>query len=365
MEHHGVGRGLIGSRGRARLVALVAAVTLTAGPAVVLDATSATSASAGPKGYTTLLSQPESEELTCQLASVDLGAGGAVTPIGPSFTNSIEGCPVDLAIRAGDARVWAVVQPCPVGVACRASTSAALGLPLPGATANDEPAPAADGPAAAALPSAVLVTIDPTTGVRTPVGVNGSLGVPAVIGEGGALAFDAAGTLWFYGFTLDTRCDPGPEPAQCFYRLDTATGAATFVAKGPQFVIAPADLVIGATASCENVLANVLTILDGGMLGGEALNTVNTTTGALTPRPNTYGSTFMRGLERDAAGTLWGIGNPDLAADPEATFTIDPVTGAATKVADLTLPSPEDDQLLGLAIAGLVCPVEIAPRFTG
>ncbi|MCJ7439562.1 MAG: hypothetical protein MUP97_17625, partial [Acidimicrobiia bacterium] len=63
-----------------------------------------------------------------------------------------------------------------------------------------------------------------------------------------------------------------------------------------------------------------------------------------------------------AAGTLWGIGKHD--ADPEATFTIDPVTGAATKVADLT-PVDTEDIVFGLAIAGLTCPVELAPRFTG
>jgi len=352
-----VGRILIGSRGRARLVALVAAVTLTAGPAVVLDATSATSASAGPKGYTTISHDPGVDPDTCQLASVDLGAGGAVTPIGPSFTFNIDGCPFDLAIRAGDARIWAVIQP-----NLGAAGVGTLDPAFPGATGNDEPVPATDGPVAPASPSsAVLVTIDPTTGVRTPVGALGF----AVNFESGALAFDAAGTLWFYSVSDDPQCALGLDPAnflgQCLYRLDPATGNATLVARGP-VLSEDADVnnvVFGGTASCENVLANTYTIADP-VVG--VLNTVDTTTAALTPKPTTYAPNFLLGLERDAAGTLWGIGKHD--ADPEATFTIDPVTGAATKVADLT-PVDTEDIVFGLAIAGLTCPVELAPRFTG
>ncbi len=285
--------------------------------------------------------------------------GGALSPIGPTFTGSTDGCPFDLAIRAGDARIWAVLQG---------------GGFMGGASVQDEKAAAGEEPSVAApTPSPMLVTIDPTTGLRTPVGPLG-FGFPAA-SSGGALAFDAAGTLWYFGITGDPQCVPGPDAfpdtsGQCLYQLDPSTGHATFVATGPTPFKQPdgsPTIVWGGTASCDSVLATLLTAQPAQPPVG-ALNTVDTTTGALTARPTSYGAAQVNGIEvDDATGTLWGIGHVGFAlGDAAATFTIDPVTGAPTKVADLTIGA--NDVLEGLAIAGLTCAVEtveIAPRLTG
>jgi hypothetical protein len=351
----------------------------------VVDSASAAPDAAGPTGYTTVTHYgPGIGGLnTCQLGRVDdLGAGGDVEPIGPIYDNGSDGCPWDLAVRDesdGQARLWAVVQPFDELMATAASTStapSALGHPL-GALNPDATIAADDG--------SVLVTIDPTTGVRTTVG---PLGFASLYG---GLAFDVTGTLWYYAQNLDPECLPGEDSVpfgvgQCLYRLDLETGAAQLAAQGPAYLTTAGVQTwvtnAGMASTCDDVLANVWRI--DGAVNVTGLNHVNTATGDLSPLPNDYGATAaafgMGGIEHGAKSEeLWGIGGSDVPGGDEwATYRIDPSTGAFRKIADLTgitTVGPDDDAL-GLAIAGLSCEdpvdpvnpptaVDLEPNFAG
>jgi hypothetical protein len=326
-----------------RLGGVLAGVVLAAGS---LTATAVTPVGAdpgagpGPIGYTTRFSPG-----ACGLASVDLGAGGTLTPIGPPYIANEAGCPDDLAIRAGDPQIWAVIT-YPFGVGS--------------GSAGGETTTSTEPLNAAAIESD-LVTIDPTTGKRTRVG---SLGFD-VDSETSGLAFDAAGTLWLYGATNDPACSPEPVDRLfgCLYRLDPATGAATFVARGPR----TADTVVfQASATCDAVLASV-NDQDGGTGGSVGwLATVNTTDAGLARAPSPQGPLLVLfGIERDSTGTLRAVGEDQGGSTPGfATFTVDPTTGVATRVADLVLGETREYPA-GLAIAGLTCPVTVTPTFTG
>jgi hypothetical protein len=359
-------------RSGGRLLAIVAAAGVVVAPGLTGHVASATGTAAPTSGYTTILRAGTPEPPTCQLAAVDVATGGAVTPIGPVFDAQDDGCAIDLALRDGDSRIWAVVTPGLLQSAEGKGRPGLLGFNAPVATeassasdASGTPTPDPDG-AAASTPSgdpavavtleSTLVTIDPGTGARTAVG---SLGFGT---NTGGLTFDAAGNLWYYAESFDPSCTDG----QCLYRLDPATGAPTLVAQGPD----PANAIVyGATASCEEVLASVYenvipNAADFPPPPPGALNTVGTSSGTLTPRPTPYG-VFLSGIERDATGLLWGVGEvTNYLGSPAATYRIDPVSGAVTKVADLVLPDPGHEAVIGLVLSA-PCVVAVVPTFTG
>lgn len=350
----------------AGLVAVVALASVGSGAALVVEAGAA---DAGPTGYTTTLDF--GTPVSCRLASVDLGAGGAVTGIGPTYKQATDGCPIDLAIRAGDARIWAVVTPTNVNGASLGGvpgkSPAATPPPSRADPAADPSTTASEGDGsadAADFGASSLVTIDPSTGVRTAIGDVGVTAIP----DGGALAFDAAGNLWLYALTDDPACVVVPANlGQCLYRLDPATGVASFVARGPVPVGGAPTLMFGATATCTAVLATALDF-ESPVVAVPSLSTVDTATGALDRAPSPYGTGAfsLQGLERDATGTLRGIGFVGIDA-PWASYTIDATTGLATAVAPLADP-PNEGEYIGLAIAGLTCPapaVVVTPTFTG
>jgi len=356
-----------------RLVGVLAGVMLAAGSLVATGvAPAGAGGDPGPVGYTTRFTPG-----ACGLATVDLGAGGSLTPIGSPYIANVDGCPDDLAIRAGDPKIWAVIT---YPFQSTTGTGDATGLfPGPGAgsaSASDEtpttsagsPPPSATrtGRVDAAAIESDLVTIDPKTGTRTRVG---SLGFD-VFSESSGLAFDAAGTLWLYGATNDPACSPEPVDRlfSCLYRLDPATGAATFVARGP---VRPGPktagtVLFGATATCDAVLTSV-NDLDDGADGPSIpwLATVSTTDAALGRAPSPQGPPILllTGIERDSTGALRAVGFADEAGSTPgfATFTVDPTTGVATRVAGLTTAGPPASSLGGLAIAGLTCPVVVTP----
>jgi len=242
----------------------------------------------------------------CQLATVDLEAG-TVYAIGPNSDISTVGCPFDMAFRA-DGRLYAVLNFGPV-------------------INNAEPSE--------------LVTIDPRTGARN---LLGSLGFAT---RNGGLAFDAAGTLWLYAESMDSNCAGGVGQS-CLYRLDPAHGIPTLVGTGNA-----SDQAIGATASCDAVLANQLVQASMGPPSGR-LVTLNTVTAAFRPAPQLYGAILMVGLEIDSGGLLRGLAfSFDNTGNPQspATYAIDRATGVATKIADAT-PLASDRILAALAIAG-------------
>ena len=205
-----------------------------------------------------------------------------------------------------------------------------------------------------------LVTINPKTGVRTTVG---ALGFGSALG---ALTFDDDGHLWYYAVSGDPSCTTG----QCLYRLDPSSGAPTLVAD-PVYT---ALLYRGGDASCDHVFAN-------GLDTDDRLFQVNTSTGALSPRPLDYGAnTLMTALGRDAEGQFWGIGfypsPPTTFAD--VAYKIDPESGKAKQVVDNIKIDHLNDTLNGLEIVPLSCdppdtttttgpPVVVAaePTFTG
>ena len=345
-------------------VGLVAVLAFAGAGGTAGIVTEAAAAGAGPTGFTTIFEYPD--DITCQLGSLDLGSGGAVTGIGPAYTSSGDGCPFDLAIRAGDPRIFAVVTP-------TAQLSSVDGLPqvpgatesspsteanTPDATANgSEAAPEGDGSVDAAAPDSFLVTFDPATGVRSTVGSLGIVSLPDTAG----LTFDQAGNLWLYTPTDDPACVGQQSFGECLYRLDPTTGVATFVAVGESGIETP---VFGATATCDAVLGSTFNFDEGGP-ATMSFVTIDTTTAALTPAPSDYGPGphYVYGIERDADGTLRGLGEVG-NNDSWASFTIDPVSGVATQVADVDSPL-RNGNYYGLAITGLVCPVEVTPTFTG
>ena len=211
------------------------------------------------------------------------------------------------------------------------------------------------------------MTIDPATGVRTRVG---SLGF-VVESESSGLAFDAAGNLWLYGATDDRACSPDPFTglSSCLYKVDPATGAATLVGRGPSRPkpTTAGSLLLGATATCNAVLTSVNDFANGTDSGGVGwLATVDTTNAGLARAPSPEGpSLFLTGIERDGAGILRAVGFAPSPTPGFATFTLDPTTGVATRVAGLDTAGPPASTIGGLAIAGLACPVAATPRFTG
>src|SRR6185436_15939225 len=143
------------------------------------------------------------------------------------------------------------------------------GVPSPAVTPGTVP----PGVSLSAATSAVLVTIDPATGVRTPVGPLGFNSLGFIFGEG--LAFDAAGNLWFYGSSDDPACTAAID--LCLFKLDPDTGAATFVARGSLTTGPLLTLVVGATATCSAVLGTTLDFEDEEDAVSASLATVNTT----------------------------------------------------------------------------------------
>jgi hypothetical protein len=359
------------------LGAVLAGVVLATGSLVAMGVTPAVAGGdSGPTGYTTRFTPG-----ACGLASVDLGAGGTATPIGSPYIANEDGCPDDLAIRAGDAQIWAVITypfQSSTGMGDASGLFPGLGAGSPSLSSETTTTSAVSPPlsatsagrvGAAAIES-LLVTIDPATGKRTRVG---SLGFD-VDSESSGLAFDAAGTLWLYGATDDRACSPDPFNGlnSCLYRLDPATGAATFVARGPARPGSKTagTLLLGATATCNALLASV-NDLDNGTEDGSVgwLATVNTTDANLSRAPSSQGPPILllTGIERDSAGTLRALGFADEASSTPGfgTYTVDPTTGVATRVADLVTAGPPPSTLGGLAIAGLACPVVVTPDFTG
>lgn len=291
-----------------RVLASVAAVALAAGIAAVGMVTTTEPAGASPDGFVQILQlgPPEGQPVACELAAIDLGPAGTLTPIGPTFTVADDGCPFDMALHAGV--LYGVLT-------------------------------FGDG-----TTTSLLVTIDQTTGVRTTIG---PLGFATSLA---GLAFDAAGTLWLYAQSSDPACAGGTNQS-CLYRVDPATGAATYVATAPRD-----QGVLGATATCTAVLADQFVQEENQPPVGR-LVTVDTTTAALDPAPNNYSpGVLMTGIERDGAGVLHGVGfviDGEMGPQAPSTFTIDPDTGLATHVAD---PGVDENQVLAaLAITGLDC----------
>jgi len=143
-----------------------------------------------------------------------------------------------------------------------------------------------------------LITLDLTTGAGRAVG---SLGT--TVNDPG-LAFDILGNLWLVD-----------DSTTILYRVSPASGRATAIG----------DLGQEVTGLAARGMA-----LFG--LGGDDTNnlvTINTATGAATQVGPLVNVTLVDGgLDFDAEGTLWAIGNPDTS--PDTVFTIDPDSGTAT-----------------------------------
>lgn len=265
-------------------------------------------AAASPDGLVQIisLSGDDGSPSACQLAGIDLGAGGTVNPIGPVFDIAVDGCPFDMALRG--ATLYGVVG-------------------------------FGDG-----TTESLLVTIDPTSGGRTVVG---GIGFAT---ELAGLAFDEAGTLWLYAQNADPACAGGAGQA-CLYRLDPATGAATLVGTAP-----PQAQILGATATCDAVVGNQFVSTDQAPFG--RFTVIDTASAALTNAPDPYGGgVLMTGIERDAGGVLHGVGFVIGEQGPgsPSTFTIDPTTGLASHVAD---PAVGPGQVLAaLVITAVACDV--------
>ncbi len=173
-----------------------------------------------------------------------------------------------------------------------------------------------------------LITINPATGAGTAVGLLGIGGVG--IENDFGLAFDFAGNAW-----LSTDA-PGN-----FYSVNPATGAAALVG-------AQGQAVTGLAANAAGVIFG---------LGGDLTNnlvTINPATGAATavgPLGGAVSLLLDGGLNFDAGGTLWGLGDPTPGTgNPGQIFTINVVTGAATLVATPTVGGLAAGGFEGLAI---------------
>jgi hypothetical protein len=313
-------------------VATVGLIGLTQAPAV-----------AAPTGFTVLAIGDGS----CKLASIDVGTG-VTTPIAAS--GSATACVNDLAL-APDGTLYGLEQ---------------------------------------SGPDVVLVRFDVSTGAATVVGpittFNAFLPGTFPVALGGGLAFDAAGTMYVQLVTSDPQCTGAD--FYCLYKGSPSNpGAVQFVGTSQQF-----EVVVGSlTATCSGTLfaslpfglelsasafspranssappsfADLQHQLSTQQASFAELAGVSPTTGKVTTIGPYGPNTFMSGLEIDqATGTLWGLGVQE--GDPAfSTFTIDPVTGAATKH---VLISQGETVAIGLAITG-TCPappVTVQPRFTG
>lgn len=173
-----------------------------------------------------------------------------------------------------------------------------------------------------------LITINPATGAGTAVGPLGIGGVGIENDLG--LAFDFAGNAW-----LSTDA-PGN-----FFSVNPATGGAALVG-------AQGQAVTGLAANAAGVIFG---------LGGDLTNnlvTINPATGAATvvgPLGGAVSLLLDGGLNFDAGGTLWALGDPTPGTgNPGQIFTINTATGAATLVATPTIGGVAAGGFEGLAI---------------
>ncbi len=249
-----------------KLLAMLAATTLTAGVGVVAMGGAPTGA-AETSGYTIVAIGEEG----CQLSTIDLTTG-AVAPIGATAQDS---CVSDLAV-APDATVYGL-----------------------------------DGPTAVAL-TVDLIRFDTTTGAPTNLGpLTGSF-TDSFVANGG-ITFAADGTMYVHMVTDEAGCD-GAEV--CLYRVDPATRNATLV--GPSTQVKASFFYL--TAACsgttlstqyqvgESSVEQSAPFGDGVQAADfdQRLTSWNTTTGASTPGADLFAGLNVTGLEFDrVTGTLY------------------------------------------------------------
>jgi hypothetical protein len=160
-----------------------------------------------------------------------------------------------------------------------------------------------------------LGTIDPTTGVFTPVGpINDATGQNLRVT---GLAIDATNGI-LYGSTSNTS----PVAPGSLIIIDTATGAAT---------------VVGGYGFSGQTMADITFLPDGTLLGwleaaDDDLFTIDIATGAATKVGESGLGTSGSGLAADATGTVFFAGS----SSDGPLRTIDPSTGAPTVVATLS-----------------------------
>ncbi|MBK8069057.1 MAG: hypothetical protein IPK27_15960 [Rhodanobacteraceae bacterium] len=181
--------------------------------------------------------------------------------------------------------------------------------------------------------SKTLLRLDTATGRAVAVdGREGNTGLARTSSFDFGLTFDCSGALFA---SSDSR--------RSLYRIDLTTGAATLVgsegALGAQ--------VTGLAARYDGVYGI-------GSSGDENLYRIDTTSGRATV-VGPLGANLQftdGGLDFDAAGQLWGVADMSgnsVNAEPSVLFRIDPVTGAAARLAT-TLSGVES-----LAIAPPMC----------
>lgn len=181
--------------------------------------------------------------------------------------------------------------------------------------------------------SKTLLRIDTQNGRAIPVdGREGNTGLSRTSNFDFGLTFDCSGALYA---SSDSR--------RSLYRLDPITGAATLV---------------GGEGSLGAQITGLAARYDGvygiGSSGDENLYRIDTTTGRAT-LVGPLGASLQftdGGLDFDASGQLWGVADmtgTSINGDPSVLFNINPMTGAATRVAT-TLTGVES-----LAIADPVC----------
>ncbi len=215
------------------------------------------------------------------------------------------------------------------------------------------------------FPNAELITIDTSTGAQAVVGEL----PPIAIGSGG-MTFDAAGNLWLYAAVpsigIDDECSP-TEFSFCLWQVNPADASTTFVGNAPQF-----DAVFGLAASCAGDVLAITTIETNGPVNDTELQSVDTTTAALTPVVALPDIFIPVGLDYAADGGLWAlsaIGGRGLG--PMQSDLIDPPTGSVTATPLTVGGDPFSGFLGGLAISPLSCatpapePVVLTPTFTG
>lgn len=350
-----------------RNLARLCVVALMASAVGVISVVGAGPAGAAPTAIMTVFTFTEVEEdATCAIVSVDLGTGTT----SPLSSRDDEGCPIDYAPRA-DGQIFGVTL---------------TGFSL-------------------AEPSR-LVTVDAATGAMTDVG---STGVAFV--DIGALEFDAAGTLWMAG---EAAGEPECVAAICLFQIDPTSGAATFAGTFDTPVGAIAFLG-GMTRTCTDPLYTNHTELvppgeapasgetdattgdteaggetetaptdqDLNYLGPSAdvgaaqvgegtLATLDTATPAFNDIGPLGDSEFAAGLAFANDGVLWGHVLDDFFVEQRtySTGTIDPATGAFSKVATLDVSDTETESNTPSGLTFLPDPcaapqVVLEPTFTG